>query len=83
MHHSFVFSLAVLAATLPALSSASGDHGQDRRDAHTHARPSAVQVGPRPYFLVKDMEEGKLKHLTDRLGARIELRGAPGPPGAA
>lgn len=87
MHHSFVFSLALLAATLPTLSSASGDHGQDRRDAHVHARPGAVQVGPRPYFLVDDLAPGKLKTQLQNCAARqdrleprdfsIGHRGAP------
>lgn len=87
MHHSFVFSLALLAATLPTLSSASGDHGQDRRDAHAHARPGAVQVGPRPYFLVDDLAPGKLKTQLQNCAARqdrleprdfsIGHRGAP------
>ena len=87
MHHSLVLSRAVLVATLPTLSAASGEHGPDRRDGHAHTRSGAVQLGPRPYFLVEDLAPGKLKTQLQNCAARqdrleprdfsIGHRGAP------
>jgi glycerophosphoryl diester phosphodiesterase len=36
--------------------------GRPRPPSRPHARPIDVQLGPRPYFLVDDMDEGPLKN---------------------
>ena len=59
-----------LLATLSAVGTdALADHYDDRGDRHAkydehygkRNKPVNVQVGPRPYFLVEDMDEGRLK----------------------
>jgi glycerophosphoryl diester phosphodiesterase len=59
----FMQSLAI-AATALAIGGAAlaDDHGKPNRDKHRWSqKPSSVQLGPRPFFLVDDMSEGPLK----------------------
>lgn len=59
MHRKSV-SLAALLATLVTLPSiALADHDHHRR--HAHVDDQNVQLGPRPFFLVEDMQESALK----------------------
>ncbi|MGB0126517.1 MAG: glycerophosphodiester phosphodiesterase family protein, partial [Rhodocyclaceae bacterium] len=48
-----------LAGVVLAATAQAGSEGNDREDHH-YAKPS-VQLGPRPFYLVQGMEEGKLK----------------------
>jgi glycerophosphoryl diester phosphodiesterase len=48
----------LLAAAAPACADDRHDHEGQREFART---PQNVQLGPRPFFLVEDMQEGKLK----------------------
>jgi glycerophosphoryl diester phosphodiesterase len=55
---------SALAGLMTFASIAAADGGRDRHPDH-HPRPSAnVQVGPRPFYLLENMDEGPLK---DRL----------------
>ena len=54
------FALAACGAVMAVAESA--DNGQrGRRDGYAFRQRTPVQVGPRPYYLVDDMAEGKLK----------------------
>ena len=53
------FALALTMATAPHLGAASREKDTDRRGADR--RDERVQLGPRPFFLVDDMEESALK----------------------
>lgn len=58
-----------------------GDHGSDRHDRN----PFAIQVGPRPFYLVNDMDDSRLKRKLEscegkplkRTDFSIGHRGAP------
>jgi glycerophosphoryl diester phosphodiesterase len=56
------FATLAIAAVVTEYSGAAviglEDHG---RDARRHAVSSEIQLGPRPYFLVNDMQDGRLK----------------------
>jgi glycerophosphoryl diester phosphodiesterase len=80
----------LLSITLVALGAASSAHATDRDRADRHGRDvhgAAVQLGPRPYFLVNEMSDGKLKqklhacarneHSFRRTDFSIGHRGAP------
>lgn len=64
-HRTIVSKTAMLAVflSLSAIASASGYDDQDHRGKKYSDKDSAhsVQLGPRPYYLVDDMEPGKLK----------------------
>ncbi|MDP1923814.1 MAG: glycerophosphodiester phosphodiesterase family protein [Thiobacillus sp.] len=49
----------LIAAAAPAC--ASERHDQDDRRGSIHGAHQTIQLGPRPFFLVEDMQEGKLK----------------------
>ncbi|MBT9538292.1 glycerophosphodiester phosphodiesterase family protein [Thiobacillus sp.] len=49
----------LIAAAAPAC--ASERHDRDDIHAYMHGAHQTVQLGPRPFFLVEDMEDGKLK----------------------
>ena len=49
----------LIAAIAPAC--ASERHDRDDRHGSIHRAQSSVQLGPRPFFLVDDMQDGKLK----------------------
>ena len=51
---------AVLAAG-PAFANGDDDRNGDDRARYADAGGQQIQVGPRPYFLVNDMEDGELK----------------------
>jgi glycerophosphoryl diester phosphodiesterase len=53
-------ALALLAAGLSATCAAAGDHARRASDRYS------VQLGPRPYYLVEDMDEGPLKERLER-----------------
>jgi glycerophosphoryl diester phosphodiesterase len=60
---SFLNTLAIAATALAIGGVASADD-KDARGGHQHKwsqKPSSVQLGPRPFFLVDDMSEGPLK----------------------
>ncbi len=38
-----------------------GDNDQDEKKGKPNKKPTNIQVGPRPYYLVEDMDEGPLK----------------------
>lgn len=64
---------ASVAAAAPVFAAGSGELGKEhgRHPARPHHQDHGVQLGPRPYYLVADMDEGPLKR---------ELRGcAEGP----
>lgn len=86
MRHPFItLALASLTFAAPALSFADDDDRFERE--HTRrAKPLAVQLGARPFFLVDDMSEGPLKRELQRCTKRagftprdfsIGHRGAP------
>ena len=81
---------AILAACcafpLASLAYDREDDHQERHDQNKRARNAhSVQVGPRPYFLIEDMEDGTLKQRLQRCADRplkksdfsIGHRGAP------
>lgn len=60
-HHVVTFTLAfVVAASGHALA---GPHAADARDDRSQSpqRERSVQLGPRPFFLIDDMDDGRLK----------------------
>ena len=66
--------ISVFVAAVSPLSTVIADgnahHVNGDRKAHfKHAR-KAVRVGPRPYYLVADMDEGKLKKKLEKCGNR-------------
>ncbi len=66
--------ISVFVAAVSPLSTVIADgnahHVNGDRKAHfKHAR-KAVRVGPRPYYLVEDMDEGKLKKKLEKCGNR-------------
>jgi hypothetical protein len=63
MRHQIV-TLA-LALSLCAASAVSADSGNDRDGDHRQAEPS-VQLGPRPWVLVHEMEDGRLQRQLER-----------------
>ncbi len=60
----FLVCAGLLAASLPAAADEPNGHGPHRDSAR--AASQAVQLGPRPFFLVDDMREGKLKRTLER-----------------
>src|SRR5262249_55528067 len=62
-------SVAVVAAGSASALSASAaksldlraEHGDGRNDREDDERKERVQLGPRPFFLIHDMDEGRLK----------------------
>ena len=59
----FIQTLAIAVTALAIGSPALAD-GTEKRNGHKHhasQRPTSVQLGPRPFFLVDDMSEGPLK----------------------
>ena len=64
-----IASITLLATLSAVATGALADHYDDRGDRHAkddehygkRNKPVNVQVGPRPYFLVEDMDEGRLK----------------------
>lgn len=62
-------ALLGLAATSPALSRSPAGSEPSHRLAGVE-RPSHVQLGPRPFFLVDDMEDGPLKRDLQRCAQR-------------
>lgn len=61
------FSIAILSGLFLSVS------GAGRADGHT-ATPLTVQLGPRPYFLVNDMDDGPLK---ERLASCADMSFEP------
>ena len=66
--------ISVFVAAVSPLSTVIADGGAhhvngDRKAHSKHAR-KAVRVGPRPYYLVADMDEGKLKKKLEKCGNR-------------
>ncbi len=57
----FTLALAGLAGLLPGLAAADSDADSRWDDRRGDTRGPAVQLGPRPFFLVNDMTEGRLK----------------------
>ena len=53
-----VFLLGLVLAGAPAHA---GDKGDSRRKASWKADKRTVQLGPRPFYLVEDMEQSRLK----------------------
>ncbi len=83
MHRTLsAFALTLLIGLLPGHASAGRDHDDD--DA---GRKAAVQLGPRPFFLVSEMTDGPLKQQLQQCAAKrkhyersdfsIGHRGAP------
>ena len=68
--HSTLSAIPLMAALcLTAVSVVAGENDDDQKSNshYSHSRHSQnVQVGPRPYFLVEDMENGKLKRKLQR-----------------
>jgi glycerophosphoryl diester phosphodiesterase len=64
---------ALLAALLPVAAWANADSspGSDRHAPEPHAGAGSIQVGPRPYFLVDDMTEGRLKRKLQSCAKRL------------
>lgn len=76
-HAAQLASLLFVAGALASACVVAGDRGPDRQDergqghsqgqghdhgkGHGHSRHEAIQVGPRPYWLVSDMDESRLK----------------------
>ena len=42
------------------------------RKADAVERPASVQLGPRPFFLVDNMTDGRLKHQLEQCAQRIQ-----------
>lgn len=67
MHRAILVSTITVMLTLPTLSSADDDkdHKQKHNDQyHKYAdykKPGKIHLGPRPFFLVKDMDKSPLK----------------------
>lgn len=63
------FMLAALSIVIAPASAGESDNGgeSDRHDRETKAGMN-IQLGPRPFFLVEDMEPGKLKSRLQRCG---------------
>ncbi|MDP2029335.1 MAG: glycerophosphodiester phosphodiesterase family protein [Thiobacillus sp.] len=71
MFSSFASRQAAASAALliAAAAPACADDRHDHDDQREYARVAqTVQIGPRPYFLVEDMQEGKLKHKLQQCG---------------
>jgi glycerophosphoryl diester phosphodiesterase len=62
----FVLALAIVAGLQPSLALAERDDGERHRD---DSGPS-VQLGPRPFFLVNDMNDGPLKQELQACAAK-------------
>ncbi len=66
--------ISVFVAAVSPLSTviADGDahHVNGDRKSHSKHARKAVRVGPRPYYLVADMDEGKLKKKLEKCGNR-------------
>jgi len=62
-----IATLAV-ALTLCATTAARADGGHDNDEAHRR-NESSVQLGPRPFFLVNEMEDGRLKRQLQKCTA--------------
>ena len=63
LSHPTLTALPLMAAlSLTAASALAGEQNDKGNDHENYARKnSSVQLGPRPFFLVNDMEDGKLK----------------------
>ncbi len=58
----FMKSMTIAAAALVLASTALADNDKARGEQHKSAsKPTSVQLGPRPFFLVDDMGDGALK----------------------
>ena len=55
---------------LPALAQTPARYLARKADAVE--RPASVQLGPRPFFLVDDMTDGRLKHQLEQCAQRIQ-----------
>ncbi len=66
-------AIAIVAMTLTTSSFAFAGDNSARDNAHKHRSPSkpvSVQLGPRPFFLVDDMSEGRLKRRLQHCAQR-------------
>ena len=61
-------ALLSLALALSATAVVRADSGDDRDDDHQRGE-SSVQLGPRPFFLLNEMEDGPLKRQLQRCSA--------------
>ena len=59
-----IATLAV-ALTLSATTVVRADGGNENHDGNRRSE-SSVQLGPRPFFLVNEMEDGRLKRQLQR-----------------
>lgn len=75
MNKLFCFLFATPLLLLLSFNAFAGDHRDDRheliekyRDFHKrkHSNSASVQLGPRPFYLVNDMDEGPLKRKLSR-----------------
>ena len=58
----FMKSMTIAAAALVLASTALADNDKARGEQHKSAsKPTSVQLGPRPFFLVDDMSDSALK----------------------
>ncbi len=53
-----VIAVAALSATAASFSAIAEPHDDDNKE---HWRDATIQLGPRPYFLINDMEDSELK----------------------
>jgi glycerophosphoryl diester phosphodiesterase len=66
MRHQIVTLSLALALSATAVGSA---HSGDDRDEDHRGGDSSMQLGPRPFFLVSEMEDGRLKRQLQRCSA--------------
>ena len=69
MHRSFAFQLAAAAVLAASALSACASPSA----AETAYKISSVQLGPRPFFLVNDMPEGKLKRQLNACAKQTQV----------
>ncbi len=56
------FAAAISATAVAAIAAPGNDQDRSGPDSSRHGRPdSSVQLGPRPFFLVNDMDDSRLK----------------------
>jgi glycerophosphoryl diester phosphodiesterase len=72
-YHRFLLGLAL--ASLVATSAFADSNRSNRSHrGHDMERPTQVQLGPRPFFLVDDMEDGRLKRQLQQCAQRGQFR---------